>query len=63
MSNTSTAIHIDKVIIDGVNNGGAQASSTLVVEGNGANVTLTLDYNVVNEGVKTRKYTCEGVTL
>lgn len=63
VSNTSTAIHIDKVVIDGVNNGGAQASSTLVVEGNGANVTLTLDYNVVNEGVKTRKYTCKGVTL
>lgn len=61
--NTSTAIQIEKVVIDGVNNGGAQASSTLVVEGNGANVTLTLDYNVVNEGVKTRKYTCKGVTL
>lgn len=63
VSNTSTAIYIEKVVIDGVNNGGAQASSTLVVEGNGANVTLTLDYNVVNEGVKTRKYTCKGVTL
>ena len=61
IQNQSTSVCIDKVVIDGVNNGGAQGSSTLVISENGTKITLNLDYNVINEGVKTRTYTCNGV--
>lgn len=59
--NQSTSVCIDKVVIDGVNNGGAQGSSTLVISENGTKITLNLDYNVINEGVQTRQYVCNGV--
>jgi hypothetical protein len=58
-SNTGSAFYIDEVVIDGVNNGGAQLSSTLTIEGD--KIVLNLDYNVINEGVKTRQYVCNGV--
>lgn len=58
--NPASQIYIEKVVIDGVDNGGAQASSTLVVTNSGANVELSLDYNVIGEGVKNRKYVFAG---
>lgn len=61
--NQGSAIVIDKVVIDGVDNGGAQSSSTLKVEGSGATVTLKLDYNVINVGVESRTYVCNGISL
>ena len=60
-SNTGSAFYIDQVIIDGVENGGAQTTSTLTIEGN--NITLNLDYNVIGEGVMNREYVCNGVTM
>ena len=59
--NQATSVYIDKVVIDGVNNGGAQSSSTLVISENGSKITLNLDFNVIGEGVKTRTYVCNGV--
>ena len=58
--NPSSAIHIDSFILDGVNNGGVQTTSTMVVSDNGANVTLNLDYNVINEGVQSKTYVFSG---
>ena len=57
--NTGSAFYIDEVVIDGVNNGGAQLSSTLTIEGD--KIVLNLDYNVIGDGVQTRQYVCNGV--
>lgn len=58
--NQSTMIYIEKFILDGVDNGGVQATSEMVVSGSGANVTLKLDYNVINVGVQSKTYTFSG---
>lgn len=58
--NQATKIYIEDVVINGQDIDGAQASSTMVVSNNGGKVELNLDYNAINEGVKSVAYLFEG---